>query len=254
MGLLAQAMGFNDPWLHQSADEVIEEVLAATAAYNPALQGITLERLKSAGAVSLALASSPPFASLHFPTPSGQVELYSQAMANLGLDPLPGWPNPEVVEQFDPVREQGSRGVGEITSDPLPADSAPPRSSVSLTLLTGAAHHFVTSSMGNQPSLREREGEPFVEINPADAAARGIASGDGVIVENQRGWCRLRAVVTEAVRPSVLASPKGRWANLEGGRNVNWTTPDRLGDLAGQSTFHSNRVWIRREEEAGRRG
>ncbi len=59
---------------------------------------------------------------------------------------------------------------------------------------------------------------------------------------------RLRAVVTDAVRPGVLASPKGRWAKLSGGCNVNWTTSDALGDLAGQSTFQSNRVWLRRAD------
>jgi hypothetical protein len=33
------------------------------------------------------------------------------------------------------------------------------------------------------------------------------------------------------------------------GRNVNWTTSDVLGDLAGQSTFHTNRVWLRKRED-----
>ena len=47
------------------------------------------------------------------------------------------------------------------------------------------------------------------------------------------------------VRPGVVASPKGRWSTHYGGRNVNWTTSDALGDFAGQSTFHSNRVWLR---------
>jgi len=73
-----------------------------------------------------------------------------------------------------------------------------------------------------------------------------------VVVENGRGWCKLRAVVTNVIRPGVLASPKGFWAKLDpfkngdGGRNINWTTPDTLGDMAGQSTFHSNNVWIRK--------
>ncbi len=49
-----------------------------------------------------------------------------------------------------------------------------------------------------------------------------------------------------AVRPGMLVSPKGRWARLSGGHCVNWTTPDALADLAGQSTFHSNRVWLRK--------
>jgi anaerobic selenocysteine-containing dehydrogenase len=113
-------------------------------------------------------------------------------------------------------------------------------------LISGAAHHFVTSSFANQAGLLAHEGEPFVEIHPDDAKARGIAHGDQVVVENGRGWCELRAIVTDAVRPGVLASPKGRWSRLGNGRNVNWTTPDALGDMAGQSTFHSNRVWLRK--------
>jgi anaerobic selenocysteine-containing dehydrogenase len=115
-----------------------------------------------------------------------------------------------------------------------------------LVLVSGAAHHFVSSSLANQPSLLRREGEPFVEIHPLDAAARAISEDDRVIVANGRGSCTLRARVTDAVRPGVLAAPKGRWARNGDGRHVNWTTSDALGDMAGQSTFHSNRVWIRR--------
>ena len=118
-----------------------------------------------------------------------------------------------------------------------------------LVLLTAASHHFVSSSLASQPGLLRGEGEPFVEVHPADAAARGVADGDMVLIENGRGAVRLRAVVTDAVRPGVVASPKGRWAKLSGGRNVNWTTSDALGDLAGQSTFQSNRVWLRRAGE-----
>ena len=86
-----------------------------------------------------------------------------------------------------------------------------------------------------------------MEINPADAAARGIVDGDTVIVESRRGWCQLRAVVTEDVPAGVAVAPKGPWARLApGGRDVNWTTSDELADLAGQSTYHSNLVAIRR--------
>ncbi len=90
MGLLARAMGFDEPWLHQTADEVIAEVLEATARENPFLRGVTLERLKADGAVPLAVERPAPYADGRFPTPSGKVELYSEAMARMGLDPLPG--------------------------------------------------------------------------------------------------------------------------------------------------------------------
>jgi anaerobic selenocysteine-containing dehydrogenase len=248
MGLLAAALGFDDPWLHQSANEVIAEILTASAKHNPAFRGITLERLKAGGAIPLALESPTPFAPSpsqgegwgrgpFFPTPSGKVELFSQRLAEAGLDPLPGWPDPQQVEWAELEASEWAKEAGQKLAP--------------LNLISGAAHHFVTSSMANQPSLLEREGTPFVEINPVDATPRGIADGDTVMVENGRGWCILRAVVTDAVRPGVLASPKGRWAKLDGGRNVNWTTPDALADMAGQSTFHSNRVWIRRAEDRG---
>jgi anaerobic selenocysteine-containing dehydrogenase len=226
IGLLARAMGLTEPWLHQSPDEVIAEVLAATSRDNPHFAGITLERLKAEGAVALNVGPEPPFAGGRFPTPSGKVELYCQALADLGHDPLPG--------RFAGGEDDGGRPG-------WPVEEA-------LTLLTGASHHFVSSSFAGQPGLVEKEGPPFVEINPDDAAARGLRSGDEVIVANGRGEVRLRAVVTAAVRRGVLVSPKGRWARLSGGANVNWTTPDELGDFAGQSTFHSNRVWVKRAE------
>ena len=230
-GLLATALGHDEAWLHQTADEVIEEVLSATARQNPALRGITLGRLRSEGAVPLTLSEETPFADGVFPTASGKVELYSQTLAAEGIDPLPGF-----VDAAD------DRGAGARPQRWKPE--------AALHLVTGAAHHFVSSSLASQAGLLKGEGPPFAEIHPQDARSRGIGNGDAIIVENARGWCRLRAVVTQNVRRGVIVSPKGRWGKLNGGRNVNWTTSDTLGDMAGQSTFHTNRVWVRRAEEA----
>jgi len=224
MSLLATAMGFTDPLLHQTPDQVIDEVLTGGAQDNPVLRGITLDLLKAKGTMPLNVPREAPFADGRFPTPSGKVELYCQALADEGYDPLPG----RFLPQDKEAHVNGN--------DPAMA----------LTLVTGASHRFVSSSLASQAGLLEGEGAPFVEIHPDDAAPRNIQSGDDVIVENGRGWCRLRAVVTDAVRPGVVVSPKGRWAKLSGGRNVNWTTSDALGDMAEQSTFHSNRVWLRR--------
>jgi anaerobic selenocysteine-containing dehydrogenase len=230
MGLLASALGFEESWLHQSVDEVIAEVLMATAERLPPLRGITLDRLKSEGAIPIHLENPTPFAGARFPTPSGKVELFSQALADKGIDPLPG--------RFTDDEDDGDAREEETD---YPSDEA-------LYLLTPAAHHFVSSSLANQPGLLKNAGSPFVEIHPDDAARRGIRTGAMVLVYNGRGSCRLRAVVTDAARPGVLVSPKGRWAKLDGGANVNWTTSDALADMGGQSTFHSNRVWIHRVE------
>lgn len=229
MQRLATEMGFTEPWLHQAADAVLDEVLAATAAKNPALAGITLDRLKQENTVPLTIEPEVPFADFYFPTPSGKVELFSQTMADMGLDPLPGW-----------QAELDSGGQdGEELNGRFPANDA-------FTLISAAAHHFVTSTFANQAALVDREGEPFVEIHPDDAARHHIQTGDWVRLENGRGFCDLQARVTDGVRPGVVASPKGRWGRMGNGRNINWLTSDALADMAGQSTFHSSRVWLRR--------
>jgi anaerobic selenocysteine-containing dehydrogenase len=217
MGLLATGLGFHEPWLHQSVDEVIEEILTVSAATQPAFHGITLDRLKAEGAVPLTV-EDVPFVDGQFPTPSGKVELFSQRLEQAGLDPLPG--------SFDDSLDEDGPG--------------------SLAMVSGATHHFVSSSLGSQAGLRHGEGAPMVEIHPTDALERNINDGDAVEMYNDRGSVRLQAAVTPAVRPGVVVSPKGHWAKHNGGRNVNWTTTDALGDLAGQSTFHSTRVWLRK--------
>jgi len=227
MRLLAAGMGFEEPWLSQNGEEVIGEILAATATHQSALEGITLGRLQQQATIPLSLEPGPPFAGGRFPTPSRKLELYSQALADQGMDPLPG---------FDEFAVDDGGFDHQSLAMP-PAES--------LILLTGAAHHFVSSSLANQQLQQHREGQPHLEIHPRDAAARHIGQAQQVVVENGRGSIRLPAVVTAAVRPGVVASPKGYWPKLSGGHNLNWLTTDALADMAGQSTYHSTRVWVR---------
>ena len=190
-----------------------------------------------------------PFADGRFPTRSGKVELFSEKMAAAGIDPLPDYTPPGEFEREGVTGDAGRpepRGGNGRQDGPDVRRSAVPSGTPDLVLISGAAHHFVTSSMANQPGLLAKEGTPFIEINPGDAAERGVIDGADVLVANRRGSCTLRAVVTDDVPPGVAVAPKGRWAKLSpDGRNVNWTTSDALGDLAGQSTFHSNLVAIR---------
>jgi anaerobic selenocysteine-containing dehydrogenase len=225
--LLARAMGYDEPWLHHEPEEVLREILDASRPKNPTLDGITLERLQDEGTVAYTFPDddSVPFADGCFRTPSGKVELSCEAMAILGLDPLPDYQPP-----------------AEFVTGLAPDEAGQPP----LVLITGAAHHFVTTSMANQPGLVAKEGTPFIEINPDDAAARQVVHGQDVVVSNERGWCTLRSVVTDDVPPGVVVSPKGRWASLSADRrSVNWLSPDAIADLAGQSTFHSNLVHVR---------
>jgi len=91
-----------------------------------------MKRLKTEGFVSVEMGI--PFSDLHFPTPSGKVELYSQTLAEQGLDPLPN---------YFPADDKGAAPPG------LSIKESPP-----LTLLSAAAHHFTSSTFANQADLR----------------------------------------------------------------------------------------------------
>ena len=220
-------MGYDEPWLHDEPEEVLREILDASRPKNPTLDGITLERLQAEGTVAYTFPDddSVPFADGRFPTPSGKVELRCEAIAALGLDPVPDYQPP-----------------AEFVTGLAPDEAGQPP----LVLITGAAHHFVTTSMANQPGLVAKEGTPFIEINPEDAPARQDRSWSGRhrlerarLVHAARRRHRRRA-------PRRSRLPKGRWASLsEDRRNVNWLTPDAIADLAGQSTYHSNLVHVR---------
>ncbi|HET9919807.1 MAG TPA: molybdopterin-dependent oxidoreductase, partial [Ktedonobacteraceae bacterium] len=236
MRLLAAGMGFDEPWLQEDANEVIRGILAATTRRNPLLEEITLERLQAEGSVPIPVPTEQriPFAGGLFRTPSGKVEFYSAQAAAKGYDPVPGW-EPEVE-----------------TCVRLGVDAAEALADGRLPLLSPAAHHFVSSTFANQSQLRAKEGAPTLRIHPDDAAARGICDGQLVRVSNERGWCDLMADVTEHVRPGVLATTTVWWPRFSpGGRNINWTTSDRLADFNGGSTFYTNLVSVEPAPKAG---
>ena len=193
---------------------------------------MTWERLVAESAVRLTLPRRPhvPFADGRFPTPSGKLELWSDALAGAGKDPLPGW-------------------VPELES---PEASPALFARYPLKLLSPKEQHFLGSSFANLPSFRRMAGEPTVELHPDDAAARGVADEDWVVVFNDRGSCRLRARVAPTVPAGVAVSEVVHWQKLgPDGRNVNWTTPDYLTDLGDNSTYHTNLVDVRRAGDRG---
>jgi anaerobic selenocysteine-containing dehydrogenase len=225
---LAEAMGFTESWLRDDADTVIREILETTAAHEPLLKGITLERLQAEGSIPLSIPAEEqvPFSNGVFRTPSGKVEIYSERAMAQGYDPVPGWQQEVETKIGGPVSATAS------SNEPLP-------------LLCPAAHHFVSSTFGNQDRLMSKEKAPTLHIHPDDAQARGIRSGQLVRISNERGWCRLVADVTEDVRPGVLATTTVWWPKFSPDqRNVNWTTSERLADLNGGSTFYTNLVTV----------
>jgi anaerobic selenocysteine-containing dehydrogenase len=207
--------------LFPNDERLIREVLDG----GPTLSGITLERLRSQGAVRLAIGETfTPFAGGEFPTDSGKCELYSERMARDGHDPLPAYTPPREDPQSRP--ELAARFPLQLLSPPRP--------------------QFLNSTFANSPTHRAHAGEPTIELAEEDAASRGLAHGQWAEVYNDRGGFRARVALTRAVKPGVAVATGIYWRKLSpGGSNVNATTSSALTDMAGGATFFDNLVEVR---------
>ncbi len=210
---LARRLGFAEDVFRASEEEIIAWLLRTDSPY---LQGLSLERLAPGRPLRVNSGANPYAAG--FLTPSGQVEFYSQALADQGLDPLP-----DGAPSLDP-EGQGRYGLQLIT---------PPR------------HQFLNSTFNEVPALLAQAGPATLLLHPIDAAARGIADGQEVRVFNDRGQCFLRAQVSQATRPGVTVAEGLYWGgHTPGGRGINHLTSQRLADLGGSCAFHCNLVEV----------
>ncbi len=91
------------------------------------------------------------------------------------------------------------------------------------------------------------QGTVPLEMNLADARARGIADGDAVRMFNDSGEVRCAAKISSDVRPGVVVMPKGLWArHTHNGQTTNALVPDTLSDVGGGACFNDSRVQIER--------
>lgn len=224
--LLAGRMGFTEACFGDTDEEIARQALTSG---HPALEGITLEALREQGWMRLNLPEEfAPFAEGDFPTPSGKCELFSEALAAQGLPPVP---------DFIPPRE--SRQTAPEIAEHYP-----------LALISPAAHAFLNSSFANLPKHLRQEARPFIEINPVDAAQRGIQDGERVRAFNGRGSCELTAVVTTRAREGVAVSPFGWWNKLSPDKaNINQLSSQGLTDMGGGATFYDALIEVERISE-----
>jgi anaerobic selenocysteine-containing dehydrogenase len=130
----------------------------------------------------------------------------------------------------------GQDGLPDHLPNYEPAGSS---SEFPLAMISPPARNFLNSSFVNVRSLRAIEGEPRLEINAADAAARNIADGATVRVFNPRGEYRCRVSVSQRARPGVVNGLGIWWRKLGlDGTNVNQLTSQRLTDIGRGPTFY----------------
>jgi anaerobic selenocysteine-containing dehydrogenase len=210
---LAERMGFDDACFRDSEDDMIRALLDSG---HPFVRGITLEELEREHFVRLRVApnSDPflPFANGGFGTGSGKCEFRASSL------------------QYTPPVESRLGDASLRARFPLELISPKHDDSMNSTFGNRAENDFATATL---------------HMDAADAAARGISSGDQVRVYNDRGSCLLRAHVNGALRTGVVSAPSVRWAKMAPDhRSVNALTSERLTDIGGGPTFYSCLVQV----------
>jgi anaerobic selenocysteine-containing dehydrogenase len=204
---LAVAMGLDDPALLETDEQLIDTIMTRRGG------GLSFAELAEAGTVWPSDEPEIQFAGLAFPTPSGRVELVSEAAELAGHGRLP---RPH-------------------------ADAAP--AGGRLRLLSPATAWMLNASFSNEPKITRRAGELTVFIHPDEALARGLEDRTRVRVTSETGVLDALLELTRDVPPGVALLPKGRWPKREpGAANVNVLNPSRASDMGESATFHGTEV------------
>jgi anaerobic selenocysteine-containing dehydrogenase len=202
---MARRFGFDDPCFADS-----DEALARQAFEWGEVLDTPFETLREVGWAALKLPEAPLAAGV-FPTATGKV------MVN-----APGLGVPDFVPNHE-SRE----------TTPELARRYP------LAMISPPARNFLNSTFVNVASLRAIEGEPILEMHAADAAPRGLASGQRVRVFNDRGSTRCAVHVGDRARPGVVNGLGIWWRKLgPDGTNVNEVTSQKLTDIGRAPTFY----------------
>ena len=155
--------------------------------------GITIEELRVMGFAEFPYKLGN-FDETGFATTSGKVELFSQTLDLLGLDPLPNYVPP--------------------TAD---AANGEEENQFPLVLLTGLRektyHH---SRFRDQAWARRVSPDPIVQIHPETAAVYNIDDAEWVSLQTAgtSTACRARAQLTENTPRGVVATGMGWWEPL----------------------------------------
>ena len=128
-------------------------------------------------------------------TPSGRIELFSEKIAGFGHADCHGHAT------WNPPDEWAGSAV---TAFPLHLLGKQPASKLHSQLDPGAHSRAA--------KIKDREA---IEMNPEDAAARGIVDGDLVEVRNARGRCLCGVVLTPELMPGVVMISTGAWFDPE---------------------------------------
>lgn len=183
------------PWI--SLDEAINEHLKPV--------GITATNLREnfSGFKRTGSREYKKYEKYGFGTPTGKIEFSSPDLKDAGYNPLPAYENPYENETNRALKPK------------YPF----------IMMSGGRIQYFYHSQHRNIPQLLKKSPEPVIEINPADARAKGISEGDLVKISSPRGHVTAKALFIESLGKGIVGMTHG-WNKS----NINELTDDELLD------------------------
>jgi thiosulfate reductase/polysulfide reductase chain A len=158
-----------------------------------------------------------------FVTKSGKIELFSERLQESGYDPLPVY---------------------------KPPVQNPPGK---FRMVLGRKGYFTHANQTNNPWLNEFYPVNDLSINPKPAQALGIETGDLVEVQSSAGTVKLKARVTEEIRPDCVFmlhgyGKKSKWQKLvcDVGASDAVVLETAWDDVSGNAAFHETFVNVRK--------
>lgn len=205
---LARSMGYEERELFEPDAAILDNLARQLGQFDFAA-------LKTAGSVQRWADPVLQFPDLKFATPSGKIELASNAAEADGFPRIPA----AAVDG----RPQGQK----------------------LRLLSPASRWLMNSSYHNDPKIAEKLGPERITLHPHDAAARGLSQGDKARVSNATAAIDMVVEVATIVPQGVALAAKSRWPKLTpGGLSVNALNPGTKSDMAESSSVHGIEVEV----------
>ncbi len=194
ISLVAEKMGVGK-YFNETADVYLRQILKmGQPDADPTVKGLTWEQLTT-DCVHLNTDPMPyvPFFNKEFPTKSGKIEFYVEMLVPY---------NQEVCEHQEPVEASPTNAL---------------YGKYPLVFLSTHTRFRTHSQYVTLPWLNEvnNGGQGFLEINPVDAAARHLADGEVVRIFNDRGEMKVRARLTESIKPGVVNCYQGGWDTIQ---------------------------------------
>jgi molybdopterin-containing oxidoreductase family molybdopterin binding subunit len=193
INMIAEKMGVGQ-YFTETPEEYLKQMMKiGQSDADPSVKGLTWERLTTE-AVRLNTDPMPfvPFFNQQYPTKSGKIEFYV-----------------EMLVPYDQALCDHKEPIEASPTNPL-------YKQYPLVFLSTHTKFRTHSQFVNLPWLKEvnNGGDGFLEINPRDAAPRAIADGDVVRIFNNRGQMKVRARLTESMKPGVVNCYQGGWDTI----------------------------------------